>query len=124
MGTGAVSETKLQRRKAERRTREPVSRPGAWVARQDLGRVAEPAISREHRLDEAAVRIRLRRIVAAAHVDLDVTEAMLLQVRFELGERVRGGHVGDEAHVELRGRAVRQDGLTTRSRVAPDQTFN
>ena len=53
----------------------------------------------------AGVGGRAGRIVAAGHVDLDVAEAVLGEVRLERGERVGRGHVGHEPQIELGHRA-------------------
>src|SRR5205807_1468080 len=51
-------------------------------------------------------------------------EPALREVRLEQGERLGRRHVGHEPQVELRHRAVRQDGLAARAGVAADQTFD
>lgn len=46
-------------------------------------------VGRELRLNQLAVRVGLRRIVAAAHVHFDIAEAMLCEMRLQLRKRIR-----------------------------------
>ena len=70
-----------------------------------MGAGAELALSAEHGLDVAAVRIGLCSIVAAAHVDFDVGKTLFGEVCLQFFERIGRGHVGNQAHVDLGDRA-------------------
>src|SRR2546430_9233036 len=65
------------------------------------------------RSDQPAVGVGLRRVVAAAHVDLDVCEAALGEVRLQLGEGIARGHVRHQAHVDLGNGPVRSEEHTS-----------
>src|SRR3546814_15956142 len=64
---------------------------------------------REFAADEAAVLGDLGRVVAARHIDLDIGEAMFVEMRAELLLGLGARLVGDEAQVELGDRAAGQD---------------
>src|SRR3546814_14693682 len=66
---------------------------------------------REFAADEAAVLGDLGRVVAARHIDLDIGEAMFVEMRAELLLGLGARLVGDEAQVELGDRAAGQDRL-------------
>src|SRR5208283_3640206 len=80
MRAGPVSQPEMSRRKAKRRGGEDVSRPGAGGAGPELGIQAELAVSRDLRLDELRILRSLRRIVASAHIDLDIAKAVFGEV--------------------------------------------
>ena len=103
---------------------EHVTGPGAGRTRPQLRIEPELAVGCKLRLDQRAARIGLRRVIAATHVDFDIGEPTLGEVRFQLGERVRGGHIGYQAHVDLRHRLVRQHGLAARTGISTDQSFD
>ena len=71
--------------------------------------------------DNLRVRRRAGGIVAAAHVHVDVCEAMLGEMGFEGRQRFRGGHVGHEAHIDFGDGFAGEDGFAARSGVAADQ---
>src|SRR5437763_1689767 len=82
------------------------------------------AIARRHRANQRRVGRRLGGIVAAAHVHLDVTEAVLREVLLQELERAFRRHVGNEAHVDLRDGAMWENRLSARTRVAADEPFD
>src|SRR5579872_5472961 len=86
MRTGPVSESEMTGGQAKRRIGEDVSGPGARRARPQLRIEAELAIGRQLGLDEPAGGIGLGWVVAAAHVDFDVAEAVFGEMGLELGE--------------------------------------
>ena len=114
----------MTRGQAQRRIGEDIARPGARATRPQLRVVPELAIGRELRADQPAVGVGLRRVVAAAHVGLDVCEAALGEVRLQLGEGIACGHVRHQAHVDLGDGPVRQHRLAPRTCVAADQPFD
>src|SRR6516165_12243459 len=75
MRAGAVSHAEVARGQAERCVGEHAPRPGPGRARPQQRIDTELPVRPELCLYEAAVRIRLGRVVAAAHVGLDVAEA-------------------------------------------------
>src|SRR5438132_268992 len=85
---GSVAQAEVTHGQAQRRIGEDIARPGARAARPRLRIVPQLAIGRELRADQTAVGVGLRRVVTAAHVDLDVCEAALGEVRLQLGEGI------------------------------------
>ena len=73
---------------------------------------------------ELRVGIGLGGVVPAGHVDLDVPEAVLREMRPQQLQRALGGHVGHQAHVDLGDRPVRQDRLAARARVAAHEALD
>ena len=63
-------------------------------------------------------------IVAAGHVDFDVAEAVLGEMRFQRGERFLRGHVGDQAHVDFREGFAGQNGFAAWAGVTADEAFD
>src|SRR5271166_4923571 len=110
--------------KSERFRREDVSRPGARRTRPKRGIKTKLPISRNLRLDEFRIRRGLRRIVSTAHVDLYVPKAAFGEMLFQKLQRTRSRHVRHEAHVDLGGGAMRQNGLAAGTGVSPDQTLD
>ena len=97
---------------------EPAERGHSTGSRPEL------LIGRNLRLDELGVRRGLGGIVAAAHVDFDVAEAVLREMVLEQLQRAGGRHVGHEAHVDLGDGAMRQNGLAAGAGVSSDQAFD
>src|SRR3546814_17809458 len=86
------------------------------VCSSDLPRVearrhTQLLVGREFAADEAAVLGDLGRVIAARHIDLDIGEAMFVELRAELLLGLGARLVGDEAQVELGDRAAGQDRL-------------
>src|SRR5712692_6258406 len=105
----AVAEAEVTCRQAQRLTGEYVARPGPGVARQN------------HRVNSAAtidcglcpnyrgVSGRARGIIAATHMDFNIAETLLREVRLERGERRGSRHIGHEPQIELGHRPTGKD---------------
>src|SRR5271165_5434918 len=87
MSARSMTKSKMSRREIQRRIREDVPRPRSGRARPQQGILAELFVRRHLRLDQLRVGRGLVRIVASAHVDLDIAEAVLGEVLLEQRQR-------------------------------------
>src|SRR5437870_4498478 len=120
----AVAPSEVARGEPQRITGEHIARPGAGIARQDDRVDPGAAVHRLLRPDDHGIGGRAGGIVAARHVDLDVPESPLRQVRLERGQGVGRRHVRHEPQVELGHGPVGEDGLATRTGVSTDQALD
>ena len=119
-----MAQPEVARGQLQRLTGEDVAGPGARVARQQNRLDARAPVHGLLRPDHHRVARRAGGIVAARHVDLDVSKPALGEVRLERRERVGGGHVRHQPQVELRHRPMRQNRLAAGPRVAADQSLD
>ena len=122
--TRAMSHTKMSRRQAERQIGEDVAWPRTSRARPHHGIFSQLLVGCHLSLDKLGIGRRLVGIIAAAHVDLDVAEALLREIVLQQLQCPLRRHVGNQAHVNLRDRSMRQHSLAARSGVSGDQAFD
>src|SRR5439155_11537575 len=124
MCAAAVPETEMSGCKFQGFARKDVTWIRAGVARPQQRIDSGFLVSRDLRLYERGIGGCARGIVTARHVHFDVAEPALGQMRFQRRERVGGFHVWHEPHVDLRYRAMRQNGFAARTCVTANQTLN
>src|SRR6266576_3357699 len=124
MRTAAVAEAKMARGELQRLTGEDVAGPGAGVPWQENRFDLRTPVDCLLRPNDQRIPRRARGIVPARHVDLDIAEAALGEMRLQRRQRVGGRHVRDEPQIELRGGAMWQNRLPAGAGVAADQTLD
>lgn len=81
-------------------------------------------ISRELSANDAAVLRRFGRIVATRNVELDIGEAVLVEMRAQLAHCFLTRLIGHQAQVELRYGAPGQNGFAAGAGVPGNETFD
>src|SRR5579859_557364 len=101
-----------------------ISRPGAGESRHHDWIDSPPPVDRHLGPDEGGVRGGAGWIVSSGHIDLDIAETVLRQMRLESSERLRSSHVGHQPKVDLGDRFVRQYGLASWPGISANQALD
>src|SRR4051812_35333279 len=96
MCAAAVPGPEVTARQAHRGTCENITRPGAGEPRREADGQAFRFVDRDRSLDEGRILIGLSWVVAAGHLDLDITVSTLGQVGLQLGLRFLRDLVGNQ----------------------------
>src|SRR3569832_2842148 len=120
VGAGAVAHAVVAGGQFQRRAGEDVARPRAGAARVERRGIAELGIERDLALDQRALLVGLVRVVAARGIELDVGEAVLVEMGAQLLARFVVGLVRHEAAIDLGDGLAGQDGLAAGTGVAGD----
>lgn len=97
----AVAEAEVTCRQVQRLTGEYVARPGPGAARQNHRVNSASAIHCGLCPNYRGVSGRAGGIIAATHMDFNIAETPLREVRLERGERRSSRHIGHEPQIEL-----------------------
>src|SRR5690349_4526735 len=124
VGAVAVAETEMSGGQAKRIACEHVAGPGAGETRKNYWVDPILFVNGGGGANDGGVGGRGIGIVAAGHVDVDVAEAFFREMRFEKCERFGGGHVRNEAEVELGDGFAGKNGFAAGSGVAADEAFD
>src|SRR5713101_7237643 len=119
-----VAEAEVTCRQVQRLTGEYVTRPGAGVARQNHRVNSPSAIDCGLCPNHRGVSGRAGGIIAATHMDFNIAETPLREVRLERGERRGCRHIGHEPQIELGHRPTGKDRLPARPGVATNEALD
>src|SRR5262245_9706877 len=120
----AVTKSEVSGRKAQRRSGEDIPGPRTSISWHEQRIDVVAPVNRLLRADEYRVTGSRCRIVTARHVDIDIAETALGEMRFQCRERFTGRHVRNETKVEFRDGFARKNGFAARPGVSTDQSFD
>src|SRR5215472_11526909 len=119
-----MAESEVSGGQTKRLAGEDVTRPGACQARKDHGVDAVVLVYGRGGANDGGVAGRGSGVVAAGHVHVDIAETFFREMGFEQGERFGGGHVGNEAQVELGDRFSGKNRFAAGTRAPADQPLD
>src|SRR5215472_18353572 len=120
----AVAETEMSGRQAKRSAGKNVSGPGAREARKNHRVDAILFVDRGGGSNDPGIDGRGIGVVAAGHVYIDIAETFFREMRLEQGEGFGGGHVRNEAEVELGDGFAGKNRLPAGAGVAANKAFD